>query len=269
MTTSDELGKSDVFVKLVAMLFPLAEEAARPGMMVGAFEGGLLGILLCAGNHVVGQFLSLRETTSVRRSIIQTTVAMARPPSVEPALMLLSSSGGLIPHVLRRMPRDSAPLRFSKEASEMLFDAGIASGINNQRKFCNHINRELAQLTAPRQILLSMETWNHVVLSWAWTRRVRLRGDRKACTKKRREQFAACWRKQRPLIIYTINEDRRMTNEFAPIVDGRLACCDRLSPMPQAYRVSKKSSPLQVCVSPTKLRTIFNAVPRIEQSAGF
>ena len=32
MTTGDELGNSDVFVKLAAMWFPLAEEAVRQGM---------------------------------------------------------------------------------------------------------------------------------------------------------------------------------------------------------------------------------------------
>ncbi len=53
----DELGKSDVFVKLAVMLFALAGEAVRRGMMVRAFERGLLGILLYTGNRVVDQFL--------------------------------------------------------------------------------------------------------------------------------------------------------------------------------------------------------------------
>lgn len=61
MTTSDELGKSDVFVKLVAMLFPLAEEAARPGMTMKKFEPGLLGGLLCTGNRVADQVLIAQE----------------------------------------------------------------------------------------------------------------------------------------------------------------------------------------------------------------
>ena len=32
MTTGDELSKSDVFVKLAAALFPLAEEGMRQGI---------------------------------------------------------------------------------------------------------------------------------------------------------------------------------------------------------------------------------------------
>ena len=57
MTTGDELGKSDVFVKLAVMLFPLAEEAAQQGMTMKEFERGLLGGLLCTGKRVVDQFL--------------------------------------------------------------------------------------------------------------------------------------------------------------------------------------------------------------------
>lgn len=57
MTTGDELGKSDVFVKVAMALFPLAEEAMRQGMTMKEFERGLLGGLLCTGKRVVDQFL--------------------------------------------------------------------------------------------------------------------------------------------------------------------------------------------------------------------
>ncbi len=51
MTTGDELSKSDVFVKLAVLLFPLAEEAVRQGMTMKEFERGLLGGLLCTGKR--------------------------------------------------------------------------------------------------------------------------------------------------------------------------------------------------------------------------
>ncbi|MEI7700022.1 MAG: hypothetical protein WCK86_09510 [Planctomycetia bacterium] len=53
----DTLGKSDLVVKLAVMLFPFAGEGVRRGMIVRAFEWGLLGTLLCIGNRVVDQFL--------------------------------------------------------------------------------------------------------------------------------------------------------------------------------------------------------------------
>jgi len=57
MTTGDELGKSDVFVKLAVLLFPLAEEAVQQGMTMKEFERGLFGGLLCTGKRVIDQFL--------------------------------------------------------------------------------------------------------------------------------------------------------------------------------------------------------------------
>lgn len=57
MTTGEELGKSDVFVKLAVMLFALAEEAVRQGMTMKEFERGLFGGLLCTGKRVIDQFL--------------------------------------------------------------------------------------------------------------------------------------------------------------------------------------------------------------------
>jgi len=57
MTTGDELGKSDVFVKLAVMLSPLIEEAVRQGMVIKEFERGLFGGLLSTGRHMIDQFL--------------------------------------------------------------------------------------------------------------------------------------------------------------------------------------------------------------------
>ena len=70
MTTGDELGKSDVFVKLAVTLSPLVEEAVRQGITIKEFERGLFGGLLCTGRQVINQFLiaqgvgDLGETTA-------------------------------------------------------------------------------------------------------------------------------------------------------------------------------------------------------------
>ena len=55
MTTGDELGKSDVFVKLAVILSPLIEEAVRQGITMKEFERGLFGGLLCTGKQVIDQ----------------------------------------------------------------------------------------------------------------------------------------------------------------------------------------------------------------------
>lgn len=69
MTTGDELGESDVFVKLAMTLSPLAEEAVQQSMTVKEFDCGLFGGLLCTGRPLIDQFLitlgvsDLGETT--------------------------------------------------------------------------------------------------------------------------------------------------------------------------------------------------------------
>jgi hypothetical protein len=57
MTTGDELGKSDVFVKVAVMLSPRIEEAVRQGIAIEEFEHGLLRGWLCAGKQVIDQSL--------------------------------------------------------------------------------------------------------------------------------------------------------------------------------------------------------------------
>jgi len=57
MTTAEELGKSDIFVKLAVTLSPQIEEAVRQGMVIKEFERGLFGGLLSTGRHMIDQFL--------------------------------------------------------------------------------------------------------------------------------------------------------------------------------------------------------------------
>jgi hypothetical protein len=68
MTNGDELGKSDVFVKLAVMLFPLAEEAVRRGMTMKEFERGLLG-----GLRFTGDWRAFRD---VLRSVVATAAGV-------------------------------------------------------------------------------------------------------------------------------------------------------------------------------------------------
>jgi hypothetical protein len=61
MTTGDEFGKSDVFVKVAVMLSPLIQEAVRQGIAIEEFEPGLLRGLLGAGKQVIDQSLIAKE----------------------------------------------------------------------------------------------------------------------------------------------------------------------------------------------------------------
>lgn len=69
-----------------------------------------------------------------------------------PALILLSISNGLTPHVHRRMAKASALPGSCEEAAEMLSEDGIRVSVNKLREVCGHIGRKLVQLTSSNSL---------------------------------------------------------------------------------------------------------------------
>jgi len=57
MTTAEELGTSDVSVKLPVMLSPLQEETVRRGLVIKELERGPFGGFLSADRQAIDQFL--------------------------------------------------------------------------------------------------------------------------------------------------------------------------------------------------------------------
>ena len=157
-----------------------------------------------------------------------------------PALMLLGISNGLTPHVRRRMAKASALLGSYEEAAEMLSDEGIVVSVNKLRNVCGHMGRKLAQMTTAGTVSVDGNVGKRRIVVSLDGGRVRLREPRKGRTKKGRKKFAANWREPRLFIIYAVDEHGRMADDFAPIIDGTLASCDRLFEMLQAYLVSLK-----------------------------
>lgn len=155
-----------------------------------------------------------------------------------PALMLLSISSGLTPHVRCRMAKAAALLGSYEEAAEMLSDAGIAVSVNKLREVCGQIGRKLVQMTSSGSVQVDGNVEQRRLVVSLDGGRVRLREPRKGRTKKGRKKFAANWREPRLFIIYAVDEHGRMADDFAPIIDGTLASCDRLFEMLQAYLLS-------------------------------
>ena len=159
---------------------------------------------------------------------------------VYPALMLLSISNALTPHVRRRMAKASALLGSYEEAAEMLSDDGITVSVNKLREVCGRIGRKLVQMTSSGSVQVEGNVKERRIVVSMDGGRVRLREPRKGRTRKGRKKFAANWREPRLFIIYAVDENGRMADDFAPIIDGTLASCDRLFAMLQAYLVSIK-----------------------------
>ena len=79
MTTGDELGKSDMFMKFAVSLFPLVEEAVRQGMTLKEFEGGMLGGLLSTGKALTDRFLLSQGDGNLGDTIVHPTAGGASP----------------------------------------------------------------------------------------------------------------------------------------------------------------------------------------------
>jgi hypothetical protein len=159
-----------------------------------------------------------------------------------PALMLLGISSGLTPLVRQRMAKASALLGSYDEAAEMLSGEGISVTVNKLRAVCGLIGRKLTRLTQDGRVKVEGNIAGRRIVVSLDGGRVRLRESKKGRTKKGRKKFAARWREPRLFIIYAVDEQGRMADDFAPIIDGTLASCDRLFEMLQAYLVSLKVS---------------------------
>ena len=157
---------------------------------------------------------------------------------LSPACILLGISNGLTPHVRCRMARASALLGSCEEAAEMLSDDGITLSVNQLREVCGGIGRKLVQITASGTMRVEGSVEKRRIVVSMDGGRVRLRESRKGRTKKGRKKFTAKWREPRLFIIYAVDEHGRMADDFAPIIDGTLASCDRLFAMLQAYLIS-------------------------------
>ena len=106
MTTGEELGKCDVFMKVAVSLFPLAEEAMQQGMTVKEFERGLLGGLLSTGKLVTDRFLISQGDGDLGETTVHPAAGMVSPGddevgatrtihrSTEPAARLLRTVFG-------------------------------------------------------------------------------------------------------------------------------------------------------------------------------
>jgi hypothetical protein len=158
------------------------------------------------------------------------------------ALMLLGIASGLTPRVRQRMAKASALLGSYEEAAEMLSGEGLSVTVNTLRTVCGVIGRKLARLTQDGGVKVEGNIVNRRLVVSLDGGRVRLREPKKGRTKKGRKKFAARWREPRLFIIYAVDEQGLMADDFAPIIDGTLASCDRLFEMLHAYLVSLKVS---------------------------
>lgn len=157
-----------------------------------------------------------------------------------PMLLLLGISERLTPRVRFRITSASALLGSYQEAASMLAEEGIAFSVNKLRAVLSAAGDRLARLTAQNKLCPVGDVKGRRIVVSMDGGRVRLREKRPGKTKKGRRKFSANWREPRLFIIYAVDENGRMADDFPPVIDGTIGCPDQLFQMIQSYLIGLK-----------------------------
>ena len=145
-----------------------------------------------------------------------------------PLLLLLGIVDSYTPHMRQRMVRAAALLGSYEEAVEMLAGEGIHVSVNQLREVTAGMGRMLQRLGSQGLLTVAGEVSGRRLVVSMDGGRVRLRERRRGKTKKGRKRFTPAWREPRLFIIYAVDEEGRMADDFPPVIDGTLGSCDQL-----------------------------------------
>ena len=152
-----------------------------------------------------------------------------------PMLMLLGIAGQYTPHVRQRMAKAAALLGSFEEAVEMLAAEGIRVSVNQLRDVTKGMGQVLQRLTNRGAVTVAGDVSGRRIVVSMDGGRVRLRERRRGKSKKGRKRFVAKWREPRLFIIYAVDDEGRMVDDFPPVIDGGLGSCDQLFALLLAY----------------------------------
>ena len=145
-----------------------------------------------------------------------------------PLLLLLGIVGSYTPQMRKRMVQAAALLGSYEEAAQMLAGEGIHVSVNQLREVTAGMGRLLQRLSSQGSLTVAGEVSGRRIVVSMDGGRVRLRTRRRGKTKKGRKRFTPAWREPRLFIIYAVDAEGRMADDFPPVIDGTLGSCDQL-----------------------------------------
>jgi hypothetical protein len=154
---------------------------------------------------------------------------------LSPALLLLGIAGHFAPGTRTVMAKAAALLGSYEEAAEMLAGQGIHVSVNTLREVTAGMGRMLKRLTSQASLKAVGKATGRRLVVTADGGRVRLREPRRGKSKKGRKRFKPAWREPRLFMIYAVDEEGRLADDFPPIIDGSLGSCDELFAMLLVY----------------------------------
>ncbi len=186
-----------------------------------------------------------------------------------PMLMLLGISGHYTPQVRKQMAKAAALLGSYEEAVEMLAEQGIHVCVNQLRAVTAGMGQMLRRMTCRGCLTVAGSvTGRRIVVSMDGGR-VRLRESRRGKTKKGRKRFVAKWREPRLFIIYAVDDEGRMADDFSPVIDGTLGSCDQLFALLLAYlRGLNLTEAARVLFVADGAAWIWGRIPKLVKSLG-
>jgi hypothetical protein len=152
-----------------------------------------------------------------------------------PMLLLLGITGHYTPQMRKRMAKAAALLGSYDEAVVMLAEEGITISVNQLRDVTAGMGQILQRMTDQGSLTAAGNVLGRRIVVSMDGGRVRLRERRRGKTKKGRKRFAPKWREPRLFIIYAVDDEGRMADDFAPVIDGSLGSCDQLFALLLAY----------------------------------
>lgn len=186
-----------------------------------------------------------------------------------PLLMLLGISGHYSPQARTRMAQAATLLGSYEEAVEMLAGEGIEVSVNQLRDVTAGMGRMLQKLTTQGSLTVAGNVSGRRIVVSLDGGRVRLRERRRGKTKKGRKRFSPQWREPRLFIIYAVDDEGRMADDFPPVIDGTLGSCDQLFAMLLAYlRGLNLTAAARVLFVADGAAWIWRRIPKLVKSLG-
>jgi hypothetical protein len=186
-----------------------------------------------------------------------------------PMLLLLGIAGHYTPQTRKRMAKAAALLGSYEEAAEMLAEEGLHVSVNQLRDVTAQMGQMLRRLTNEGSLTVAGNVSGRRIVVSLDGGRVRLRERRRGKTKKGRKRFSPKWREPRLFIIYAVDEEGRMADDFPPVIDGTLGSCDQLFALLLAYlRGLNLAEASRVLFVADGAAWIWQRVPKLVKSLG-
>jgi len=186
-----------------------------------------------------------------------------------PMLMLLGIDGRFTPRMRNQMVKAAVLLGSYEEAAEMLAEQGIDVSVNQLRAVTAGMGKMLQKLTMQGSLTVAGDASGRRIVVSMDGGRVRLRERRRGKTKKGRKRFSPKWREPRLFIIYAVDDEGRMANDFPPVIDGTLGSCDQLFAILLAYlRGLNLTEAARVLFVADGATWIWRRVPKLIKSLG-